>query len=52
MTTTQLAAVTEDRFTDAGGQRQRRDHHAARGGTRLLYERQNYLHELDTAARI
>ncbi len=35
LTTTQLAAATEDRFPSAR-QRHRLDHHAARGGARLL----------------
>jgi hypothetical protein len=48
MTTTQLAAVTEDRFTDAGGSGAiTMPHEEVRD---YFYERQNYLHELDTAA--
>ncbi len=48
MTTTQLAAVTEDRFTDASGSGAiTMPHEEVRD---YFYERQNYLHELDTAA--
>lgn len=52
LTTTQLAAVTEGRFTDGSGS-------GSGSGTITMpheevrdyfYERQNYLHELDTAA--
>ena len=45
MTTTQLAAVTEDRFTDAGGSGSgaiTMPHEEVRD---YFYERQNYLHE-------
>ncbi|MGV0793939.1 acetate metabolism transcriptional regulator RamB [Mycolicibacterium sp. XJ1819] len=52
LTTTQLAAATEDRFTDGSGFSSgsgsiTMPHEEVRD---YFYERQNYLHELDTAA--
>ena len=48
LTTTQLAAATEDRFTDGSGSGSiTMPHEEVRD---FFYERQNYLHELDTAA--
>jgi predicted transcriptional regulator len=48
LTTTQLAAVTEDRFVDGSGSGAiTMPHEEVRD---FFYERQNYLHELDTAA--
>ena len=48
ITTTQLAAATEDRFTDASGTGSiTMPHEEVRD---YFYQRQNYLHELDTAA--
>ncbi len=52
LTTTQLAAATEDRFSDGSG------HSSGSGSITMpheevrdyFYQRQNYLHELDTAA--
>ncbi|BBX47889.1 acetate metabolism transcriptional regulator RamB [Mycobacterium cookii] len=46
LTTTQLAAATEDRFSDGSGSITM-PHEEVRD---YFYERQNYLHELDTAA--
>src|SRR3954464_15630769 len=46
--TTQLAAATEDRFSDGSGSGSiTMPHEEVRD---YFYERQNYLHELDTAA--
>ena len=48
ITTTQLAAATEDRFTDGSGSGAiTMPHEEVRD---YFYQRQNYLHELDTAA--
>ena len=50
LTTTQLAAATEDRFSDVGGSGSgsiTMPHEEVRD---YFYQRQNYLHELDTAA--
>ena len=48
LTTTQLAAVTEDRFADGSGSGSiTMPHEEVRD---YFYQRQNYLHELDTAA--
>ena len=48
LTTTQLAAATEDRFSDGSGSGSiTMPHEEVRD---YFYERQNYLHELDTAA--
>lgn len=48
LTTTQLAAATEDRFTDGSGSGAiTMPHEEVRD---YFYQRQNYLHELDTAA--
>ena len=48
ITTTQLAAATEDRFTDGSGSGSiTMPHEEVRD---YFYQRQNYLHELDTAA--
>lgn len=52
LTTTQLAAATEDRFADGGGSSSgsgaiTMPHEEVRD---YFYQRQNYLHELDTAA--
>jgi predicted transcriptional regulator/transcriptional regulator with XRE-family HTH domain len=52
LTTTQLAAVTEDRFSDGSGPSSgsgsiTMPHEEVRD---YFYQRQNYLHELDTAA--
>ena len=48
MTTTQLAAATEDRFADGSGTGSiTMPHEEVRD---YFYQRQNYLHELDTAA--
>ena len=51
LTTTQLAAATEDRFSDGSGQLGSGSitmpHEEVRD---YFYQRQNYLHELDTAA--
>ncbi len=48
ITTTQLAAATEDRFTDGSGTGSiTMPHEEVRD---YFYQRQNYLHELDTAA--
>ncbi|HEX7429485.1 MAG TPA: helix-turn-helix domain-containing protein, partial [Mycobacterium sp.] len=48
ITTTQLAAATEDRFSDGSGSGSiTMPHEEVRD---YFYERQNYLHELDTAA--
>ncbi len=48
LATTQLAAATEDRFTDGSGSGAiTMPHEEVRD---YFYERQNYLHELDTAA--
>ena len=48
LTTTQLAAATEDRYSDGSGSGSiTMPHEEVRD---YFYERQNYLHELDTAA--
>jgi predicted transcriptional regulator/transcriptional regulator with XRE-family HTH domain len=48
LTTTQLAAATEDRFSDGSGSGSiTMPHEEVRD---YFYQRQNYLHELDTAA--
>jgi predicted transcriptional regulator/transcriptional regulator with XRE-family HTH domain len=48
LTTTQLASATEDRFSDGSGSRSiTMPHEEVRD---YFYQRQNYLHELDTAA--
>jgi predicted transcriptional regulator/transcriptional regulator with XRE-family HTH domain len=48
LTTTQLAAVTEDRYSDGSGSGAiTMPHEEVRD---YFYQRQNYLHELDTAA--
>ncbi len=48
ITTTQLAAATEDRFSDGSGSGSiTMPHEEVRD---YFYQRQNYLHELDTAA--
>ncbi|HET9877269.1 MAG TPA: acetate metabolism transcriptional regulator RamB [Mycobacterium sp.] len=48
ITTTQLAAATEERYSDGSGSGSiTMPHEEVRG---YFYERQNYLHELDTAA--
>ncbi|MBX7434830.1 acetate metabolism transcriptional regulator RamB [Mycobacterium sp. Y57] len=47
LTTTRLAAATEDRFNDSGSGAITMPHEEVRD---YFYQRQNYLHELDTAA--